>query len=336
MNRGASIPVLLGLFLATLSLPAAARAHPLSPSLLEIHEGADGRAEVVWREPAVRASATEPRPVLPDSCPGVGRIKVTGNEVMREERWRVNCGAAGIAGRRIGVTGLAESGTDALVRIRLRDGQVLQRVLRGDDPGFVVPRRPGRGDVLRGYAALGVHHILTGPDHLLFLLGLMILATGGRALAFTITAFTAGHSLTLALAALGVVRVPTRPIELAIALTVFVLAVELTRGPAAPPTWMRRRPAAMAFLFGLLHGLGFAGALAQTGLPSGEIPLALFSFNLGIESGQILVAGSVLVAWSAVRALAPPLPAWSPRTAVYAMGTLSAFWCFQRAAAFLG
>src|SRR4029453_11844785 len=171
--------------------------------------------------------------------------------------------------------GLRERRTDALVRIALADGRLIQMVLRGDQSGLTVPARVSRRDVVRDYLRLGFEHILTGLDHLLFVLGLVLLVHGRRRLLWTITAFTLGHSVTLSLAVLGFVHIPPRPVEALIAGSIFVVAVELTREAQGRTSRMGRRPWAMACAVGLLHGLGFAGAMAQVGLPAHDIPLAL-------------------------------------------------------------
>jgi hypothetical protein len=208
----------------------------------------------------------------------------------------------------------------------------VQRVLRATDASFVVPARPGRLDVFRCYAGLGVEHVLTGADHLLFVLGLLLLVPSLRPLAKTVTAFTVGHSITLSLVALGVAAAPARPAELLIALTVLMLAVELARPPAGV-TLLRRVPWAPALVCGLVHGLGFAGALREIGLPSGDVPVALFSFNVGIEAGQLAFVGALLAVAGIGRALRVRLPVWFRLVPVYAMGSLAACWCFQRAVA---
>jgi hydrogenase/urease accessory protein HupE len=182
---------------------------------------------------------------------------------------------------------------------------------------------PGAAAVLSSYVRLGVLHISTGPDHLLFVLGLVLLVVGRRRLLWTITAFTVGHSVTLSLASLGLVHIPPAPIEVAIALTLLWVAIELARD-RAQPTWSRRFPWALAFVFGLLHGLGFAGALAQVGLPDSEIPLALFGFNVGIEIGQLIFVGAILL----VRPLTRD-PRLSPVPAC-AIGTLASFFMLDR------
>jgi hydrogenase/urease accessory protein HupE len=183
--------------------------------------------------------------------------------------------------------------------------------------------------------ALGIEHIASGPDHLLFVLGLLLLVPSLRLLAETITAFTIGHSLTLTAAVLGITRVPSRPIEVLIALSVLVLAVELA-GTANRTTWLRRRPWLMAGAFGLLHGFGFAGALSEAGLPQGDVPIALAAFNVGIECGQLLFVLLVLSAGAVVRRWRPRLASLAVRPAVYTMGILAAFWSFERMAVWLG
>ena len=315
---------------ALVALRTSAGAHALSPALLELEELAGGRVAVGWKVSVFQAPGATLRPVLPAGCIPETEPSETAGPDSVTTRWTVRCDPGGLVGREIGVDGLAVGKTDALVRVGLADGRVVQGVLRAREPRLRIPARPRWTDVVGSYAKLGVEHILTGPDHLLFVFGLLLLVGGGGLLLRTITAFTVGHSLTLSLAALGLARVPSRPIEVGIAASVFLLAVELARAPGARRTLMRRAPWAMAGLFGLLHGLGFAGALAEVGLPAGEIPTALFAFNLGIEVGQLAFVAAVLVAGRALVRLASPRLAavrWLP---VYAMGSLSALWCIER------
>ena len=314
---------------AVLALRATAGGHALSPALLEVSELGDARIAVAWKMSAFQAPGATLGAVLPADCvPEAEPAETVGADSVTE-RWTARCGA-GLVGREVGVDGLAVGKTDALVRVTLADGRVVQGVLRGGEPRLRIPERPRWIDVVGSYAKLGIEHILTGPDHLLFVFGLLLLVGGGGLLLRTITAFTVGHSVTLSLAALGLARVPSRPIEVGIAASVFLLAVELARDPRARPTLMRRAPWLMAGGFGLLHGLGFAGALAEVGLPAGEIPTALFAFNLGIEVGQLAFVATVLLAARALFTLVTPRFAairWIP---VYAMGSLSALWCIER------
>jgi hypothetical protein len=285
---------------------------------------------VTWKVSAFRAPGVEVRPVLPASCrPHADPATRTEEGGGIVTRWTVNCGPAGLVGERIAIVGLEAAKIDGLVRATLADGRNFQTVLRGREPFTIIPERPQRVDVARAYAALGVEHILTGGDHLLFVFGLLMLVNGIGLLLKTITAFTVGHSVTLSLAVLGYARVPSAPIEVAIAASVLALAVELARDPAAPSV-IRRFPWLMALAFGLLHGLGFAGALREVGLPSGEVPLALLAFNCGIEIGQLAFMIVVLTARWVLRRWAVRFPAWAYRVPVYAMGSLAAFWCIDR------
>ena len=306
-----------------------AYAHGLGPSLLELREETPGRFQVTWRTPRIQFVGASVAPVLPERCRRVTPAVEGEPDVSVTLRWVVDCGGEGVVGERVGVDGLGAARTEALLRIALADGRVVERVLRAAEPSLVVPVRPRPLDVFRDYLRYGVEHILSGPDHLLFVFGLLLLVPAARPLVQTITAFTAGHSVTLSLAVLGIATVPSRAVEVVIALTVLVLAVELARTTPSP-TFMRRFPWAMSLLFGLLHGLAFAGALAEVGLPSGEIPLALFSFNCGIEVGQLAFVLAVLALGRVVRRLPERLPAWIRQVPVYAMGSLAAFWCFQR------
>ena len=312
-----------------------AAAHRLAPSLLSVEESQDGAIAVSFKMARQQPAGAEISPELPEQCVPAEHPRVETDDQSVTVHWTAHCGAEGIVGLRFGVQGLAESGTNALLRIALRDGRRVQAVLHAGAPSLVVPERASALGAFHDYLRLGALHIGTGFDHLLFVFGLVLLASGTRRLLWTVTAFTAGHSVTLSLAALGIVRFPTAPIEIAIAVTILVLALELARGPGQPgqrESALRRRPWAVAFAFGLLHGFGFAGALAEVGLPQEEIPVALFSFNLGIELGQVAFVGLVL---ALRRALAPALaraPAWVARVPVTAMGGLAVYWCLDRGA----
>jgi hydrogenase/urease accessory protein HupE len=317
-----------------LLLSPGAAAHPLAPSLLEVEEREPGRAAVRWRTPAARVPGVAPVPALPARCRQVGARTTATDGTAMDVGWTVDCGA-GLVGERIGVSGLDGPVTAAVVRITLADGRAVRRVVTADDPFLTVPARPRRWDVARSYGHLGVSHILRGPDHLLFVFGLLLLAATPRRVAAAVTAFTAGHSVTLAAAVAGIVRLPAAPVEVAIAASVFVLAVELAR-ERGKPTALGRHPWVMAGIFGLLHGLGFAAALGEAGLPAGDVPLALVAFNLGVEAGQGVFVAAVL----ALGALAAPVvarwPTWGRRVPVYAMGSLAALWWIERTAELLG
>jgi hydrogenase/urease accessory protein HupE len=331
MSRPALTLAVMGVWLCVWAGPERGLAHPLNPALLELWESREAAVEVLWRVPLSQPTNALIQPVLPDGCREISTPHFNQTEQSLTARWRLDCGVHSLVGVRIGVQGLYERKTDALVRIHLADGRLIQAVLRGDSAYLTVPERAGPLAVVRDYLELGFEHILTGLDHLLFVFGLVLLVHGRRRLLWTITAFTAGHSVTLSLAVLGVVRVPPAPVEALIAFSIFVVGVDLTREARGRALWTGRFPWAMAMAFGLLHGLGFAGALAQVGLPADEIPLALFSFNVGIEVGQLLFVGLVLSARVALGMLPVSWPQSSALIPAYAIGSLAAFWVFERA-----
>lgn len=318
-----------------------AAAHPLAPALLELREATGALVDVRFKTslyPRSRASAELLVPSLPGSCERVGSSRLAVEGGGQVERFRMRC-AEGVVGRRVGVAGLRENAIDALLRVELRDGRTFQHVLRAGHETVVVPARPDRVQVFTSYLGMGARHIASGLDHLLFVFGLVLLvAPGGgyvNRLLLTLSAFTAGHCVTLSGAAVGWLRLPGPPVEFLIALSVLALAVELARphreGRSIRLPWL------LAGGFGLLHGLGFAGALLEAGLPEGEIALALLSFNLGIEVGQVIFVGLVLVFLWTLRIARMPerLPEWSGQVPVYGMGSLAAMWCFERMAAML-
>ncbi len=245
-------------------------------------------------------------------------------------RWTLDCGSRGLVGGRIAIRELGSARIAALVRIELADGRQLRRLLNADAPSLLILEREAPSDVLRTYLELGFSHILGGLDHLLFVLGLVLLVHGGRALLLLVSGFTLGHSLTLALSILGMIRAPGGAIEVLIAISLLLVALELTREEGGTPSWLRRLPGPAALGFGLLHGLGFAGTLAEIGIPSHEVPLALLSFNLGIEAGQLLFVAAVLLLRAGLHRAFPEPPRWALRLPAYALGSLAAFWCFER------
>jgi hypothetical protein len=315
----------LGLALACLA--GGALAHPLAPSLLELRESGEGQVAMSWRTPRVRVAGSRLEPDAPSGCEVVGTPSRVVQEGAQVTRWSLDC-PGGLTGRRVAVQGLAASATDVVVRLVRADGRESSLVLRGATSAFVVPAAPSGLAQLLSYAALGLSHIAGGFDHLLFILGLFLLVRRGSALVLTVTAFTAGHAVTLGLAVLGVVRVPAAPVEVAIAASLMLLALMLSRGER----W-RRAPLLFAGGFGLLHGLGFAGALSRAGLPEAQLPLAIFAFHLGIEAGQIAFLALCAAARALLRRWAPRVAAFGPRAPAYAIGSLAAFWLIQRVAA---
>ncbi len=322
-----------GLLALTLLWATATLAHEVRPALVQITATAAGDYDVVWKRPVVgdmalrlvphlSGGALEKPPAAEQVAPGyVTRV------------WRVRRGPP-LDGQTLTIEGLEQSVTDVLVRVSAHDGRSLDLVLRPADPAAQLRLSPAGGIAVPGYLKLGVEHILTGFDHLLFVLGLLLLIGPGWRLVKAVTAFTAAHSITLALAALGYLSFPSAAIEALVALSILFVAVELATPDRADLSLARRRPWLIAFLFGLLHGMAFAGVLADIGLPPGAAPQALLLFNLGVEIGQLLFIAAVLAAgsgWKALSRRSPVAPpTWAARAPAYAIGGLSAYWLIER------
>jgi hydrogenase/urease accessory protein HupE len=319
--------------LAALLLPAQAlSAHEVRPGFLELRETAANAFLMTWKVPALGEYRLGITPRLPESCHVIGEPTSVQAGGAFIEHARVNCDR-GLEGQTIAIDRLDATLTDVLVRIESVDGSVRSARLTPSSPSFIVPVQPGPLMVVRDYVGLGIEHILFGIDHLLFVLCLLLLVRGVRKLLTTVTAFTLAHSITLAAATLGFIRVPAAPVEATIALSIVFLASELVRGEAGRGAVTRTYPWLIAFSFGLLHGLGFAGALAEVGLPQREIPLALFAFNVGVELGQLAFVTAVLSLVRFARIVPLRLSAWAPGAAGYAIGSVAAFWVFARLAA---
>jgi hydrogenase/urease accessory protein HupE len=324
--------VLLSLLASLAAAPPTAGAHEVRPGYLELRETESSLFATTWKVPALGDYRLAIEPIFPAFCRKVGETMTAQADNAFIERGRIQC-LQSLAGASIEIRGLKATQTDVLVRIESVDGKVETGRLTPSQPGFIVPAQPSRLTVLWTYFQLGVEHILTGVDHLLFVLCLVLLVRTVRKLLATVTAFTIAHSITLAAATLGFVHVPAPPVEASIALSIVFLASELLRDPANRSTITQGYPWLVAFSFGLLHGLGFAGALAEIGLPQGEIPLSLFSFNLGVECGQLAFIAAVLSVGYLARILLPRTPTWALRAAAYGIGCTASCWVFERLAA---
>lgn len=316
--------------LVLLLLPATiALGHEIRPGFLQLRETAPNFYLMTWKVPALGDYRLGITPRLPDSCHLISQPAWTQAGGAFVEHAQVGCDRA-MAGEVLAVDRLDATMTDVLVRIESADASVRSARLTPSSPSFVVPAQPGPMMVIWAYVGLGVEHILTGVDHLLFVLCLMLLVREIGKLLATVTAFTLAHSITLAAATLGFVRVPAAPVEATIALSIVFLASELARGENLRSSATQSYPWLVAFSFGLLHGLGFAGALAEVGLPQREIPLALFAFNVGVELGQIAFIAAVFLVMRVFRLLPLRKPSWSRVAAGYAIGAVAAFWVFAR------
>ena len=308
------------------------RAHTSLPAYLELKETAPGSFEMLWRIPAAEGPPPAIYPAFPSNCVVPRQLAAEEAPGSVVERGLIQCGARGLADGSIGIENLNVTILDVLVRITFADGTSITQILRPLAPSFVV-HKDGRSRVdALGYVRLGIGHILYGIDHLLFVLGLLLIVPGTRMLLKTITAFTIAHTATLALATFGVVHLAPTPIEAVIALSIVFLAAELAQYRRGVQGLTYRKPWLVAFAFGLLHGFGFAGTLSRIGIPAHDIPLALFSFNVGVELGQIAFVAAVLAFIYSLRTLEIKWPEWAYRIPAYAIGSLASFWLLQRCA----
>ena len=328
----------IAILILTLGTAGIVKAHEVRPGYLELKEVNSATYDLLWKVPAKGDRRLGLYVRLPEHCSSSDSVsRFTGDAYI--ERWQATC-KAGLAGGIITIDGLSASRTDVLARVEHIEGATQTVRLTPSQPEFKVLGTSNPAAVALTYFKLGVEHILLGFDHLLFVLALMLLVGGWRRLVGTITAFTLAHSLTLAAATLGWVQVPQAPVEAVIALSIMFVAVEILHGQQGLRGIAVRKPWIVAFVFGLLHGLGFAGALREVGLPEHAIPLSLAFFNVGVEVGQLLFVVAAfflfclireLMGWRAVAAdRASWFDAFMTRTASYVIGTLAAFWLIER------
>jgi hydrogenase/urease accessory protein HupE len=326
--------------LAWLWLPAAA--HEVRPGYLELKEAGADNFDVVWKVPARGEYRLGMYVELPSQCTGAPSSgSFVGGAYV--ERWRAVC-PGGLIGERIRIDGLSALRTDVLVRVERADATTQTVRLTPEQTSFEVVAAPSRLQVAKTYFVLGVEHILLGIDHLLFVLALLFLVSDWKRLVATVTAFTVAHSITLAAATLGFVHVPQAPVEAVIALSVVFVASEILHVAQGKPSFTARYPWIVAFIFGLLHGFGFAGALREVGLPQKDIPLALLFFNVGVEAGQLIFIVAVVAVLSFVSRLLPKSDPsergpWHAEHLIrvpvaYLVGTVAAYWVIERVVGF--
>jgi hydrogenase/urease accessory protein HupE len=306
-------------------------AHEVRPGYLELRQMDVEAYAVLWKVPAVGEMRLSLHPLFPENCRSVGKVTSYRGHDSYAERLSIAC-PGGLNGRTIAIDGLAATMTDVLVRIEFADGTSWTQRLKPSVPAAVIPKTASRLQTAGVYLKLGVEHILTGVDHLLFVLGLIIITRGGWKLVKTVTAFTISHSITLTAATLGFVHVPQRPVEAVIALSIVFVAAEILHGWRGHEGIAARMPWVVALTFGLLHGLGFAGGLSDAGLPQGNIPLALLFFSFGVEAGHFLFVGTVLLLIAMARRAMPRVPQWAELVPPYAIGAVAMFWVIQRIA----
>ncbi len=328
------ITVALCLICCVLASPSVV-ADEFRPALLEITETEQGWYSVIWKVPLQNGRPLAISPRLPEHFEQIGptSTRFFQGSAIEETTWNVESGS--LVGGTIEIDGLTAIPIDVIVQIDLADGIEHSAILRPASPSYIVPERATKWMVAGSYWKIGTIHILEGYDHLLFVLALLLIVPNLWLLFKTITAFTVAHSISLALATLGVVNMPGAPTEAVIALSILFLAVELVHSREGRLTLTERIPWAVALAFGLVHGLGFAGALAEVGLPQQEIPLALLMFNVGVETGQILFVSLVLLLIAAIKRVPVKWPQGSWRLLPYTIGSIAAFWTLQRIDSFI-
>jgi len=329
------LPRVLGptlLFLAGLTA-FAAQADVFRPAYLELRETSAGRYDVLWKVPALgdRRLAVEVR--WPAGTRNLTEPTGYFEGGAFLQRWQLEHESS-LTGQEIAIDGLVGGVTDVIVRLERADGSSQMERLLPENARFTVAAPAGTGEVAWSYLVLGVEHILGGIDHLLFVLALLLVVRGARRIVLTVTAFTVAHSITLVAATLGWVHVPGPPVEAMIALSIVFVAAEVVHGLQGRPGLTARAPWVVAFSFGLLHGFGFAGALAEVGLPQKAIPVALLMFNVGVEIGQLVFVAFALAVGALIARIPIARPAWTNYALPYAIGTVAMFWVIERVGAF--
>ena len=317
---------------------SSARADEFKPAYLQLTQVDPETYDVLWKIPAIDESMTlKVKPRFPDGAGPLTPVRGTFARGVTVQRWRERV-PGGLDGKAIVFSDLSATRIDVLARLVRLDGSVqLERILP-TNPRFLGRPSLGRLEVVRTYTVLGIEHILTGFDHLLYILAMLILVNGWRRIIATMSAFTATHSLTLTAAALGWVHVPQPPVEACIALSIIFVAREIVQVHRGRPGMTTRWPWAVSFTFGLMHGFGFAGALAELGLPQSSIPIALLFFNVGVEIGQLVFVSAVVAlfgaGWWVAERIRLPQPIWLWRIPSYGIGGLASFWLVQRVLSF--
>jgi hydrogenase/urease accessory protein HupE len=327
--------LLLLVLLGVLGHGSVAQAHDSRPAYLELNETAPGRYEVLWRTPLKSGMRLPVVLKFPDDTSNITAPSLkefTG--LLLERRW-IDAGKTGLAGKRIEFVGLQATITDVLVRVQAFDGTHTTTLVHPSQPWVEIAASQGIATVAAAYLMHGFEHILFGTDHLLFVLGLMLMVRDLWMLLKTITAFTLAHSLTLAAATLGYLHVPGPPLEAAIALSIMFVGVGVLRCWRGETSLTLRQSWLVAFAFGLVHGLGFASGLASLGLPSGDIPVALLFFNIGVEAGQLSFVALMLLLVHCFDLLKIHWPQRARMVPAYVVGSVGAFWTIDRIVAMI-
>jgi hydrogenase/urease accessory protein HupE len=312
-----------------------ASAHEVRPGLLELRETSPGTYSLLWKKPAGGESEIQIAPVVPAECElstADQQLPTPGAFITRGV---LRCDG-GIQGKTLAIAGLESTVTDVIVRLEMVDGRKWTAIVHPSQPWVQIAASQTRMAVVGSFIVEGIRHILFGADHMLFVLGLLLIVKDRWMLLKTVTAFTVAHSITLGIATLGYASAPVVPLNAAIALSILFLGPEIVRSWRGETSFTICHPWVVAFAFGLLHGFGFASALTSAGLPRSELPLALLSFNVGVEIGQVSFVALVLLLERSFRILEIRWPRWAEALPGYTVGSLGAYWTVQRVAILLG
>lgn len=334
--RKTSLATVSALLAAVLLLVTPARAHEIRPAYLELKETSHGQFSVLWRTPVLSGMRLPIALKLPNDVKNLREPSVQELADSTVERRWVSVGPNGLAGKRIDFVGLQATITDVLVRVEMLDGRKWTTIARPSQPWVEIAASQTWLGVAGTYVVQGIRHIVLGVDHMLFVLGLLLIVKDRWMLLKTITAFTVAHSITLAIATLGYASAPLLPLNVAIALSILFLGPEIVRVDHRETSMTIRHPWVVAFAFGLLHGFGFASGLTALGLPHGDVPLALLLFNVGVEIGQLFLVLMILLLERSFRTLEIRWPGWVEALPAYTIGSLGAFWTIQRTVILIG
>lgn len=326
---------LLFIFIAFFSLliPQMAKAHEVRPALLKLTEISEYRYLVIWRIPALKDRQINIGVDFPAQCSENKTNDLIFSKGAATHNFIVECPFE-IAGKEIHITNLAATMLDVMVNIDFLDGQKLHHLIRPVDPTYLIPKTDNKIEIMGNYIMLGIEHILAGWDHLLFVMGLVLLLQRWRPILGAVSGFTVAHSITLCLLALGYIQISVAAVETIIALSIVILAVEILKNRTGDQkSLIVSRPWLICGLFGLFHGLGFASALAQYGLPEHARIISLISFNIGVEIGQVLFMSSLLACALLLRFLPPKITRIAQLGSIWFIGTMGAYWFIER---FLG
>lgn len=306
----------------------------IRPAYLEVTENKQNIFSLLLKVPAKGSKKLDITVELPRSCTNITPLSTHFVNNAHLERWSVEC-VEGLVGKTLAFQGLTRTSTDLLLRLELLNGTSQSILLTPTKTSYQIPQEASSLQIVKTYTWLGITHILMGFDHLLFVFALLLIVKNMRRLLWTITAFTLAHSITMAGATLGFIHIPQQPVEAMIALSILFLAMEIVHEKQGKVGLTSRFPWLIAFIFGLLHGFGFAGALAEIGLPQQAITLALIFFNIGVELGQLMfVTAVVLIGLALQRLKHPNVLQKVEMVVVYSIGGLSSFWVFERISAF--